>query len=83
MVHLCVLEIVRVGAQSLTVPRHATTMSRRPSAASPSSVATATYPIQLVYVDPAGSSVAGCTNMALVTELDDSDSDSDHGRMVA
>ncbi|WVZ69452.1 hypothetical protein U9M48_018234 [Paspalum notatum var. saurae] len=29
------------------VPRHATTMSLRPSAAAPSSVATATYPIQL------------------------------------
>ncbi|BAS73462.1 Os01g0652375 [Oryza sativa Japonica Group] len=29
-----------------TVPRHATTTSRLPSAATPASVATATYPIQ-------------------------------------
>ncbi|KAB8100691.1 hypothetical protein EE612_031273 [Oryza sativa] len=42
-----------------TVPRHATTMSRRPSAATPSSVATATYPIQLDSLDHAGGSSDG------------------------
>nr|CAB3459963.1 unnamed protein product [Digitaria exilis] len=40
------------------VPRHATRMSRRPSSAAPSSVATATYPIQLDSLDHAATSPA-------------------------
>ncbi|BAS76408.1 Os01g0968601, partial [Oryza sativa Japonica Group] len=37
-----------IHCSDCTVPRHATKMLRRPSAAFPSSVATATYPIQLL-----------------------------------
>ena len=43
----------------LMVPRHATTMSRRPSLAAPPSVAAATYPIQLDSLHHAASLSAG------------------------
>ncbi|TVT97121.1 hypothetical protein EJB05_16220, partial [Eragrostis curvula] len=48
-----------VHSKGLMVPRHATTMSRRPSAATPSSVATATYPIQLDSLHQTSSSAGG------------------------